>query len=259
MAQSYASLDERARRAFRRLGLLGPHDFAPWVVAALLAEKDAEDVIDVLEGNSLLAPVGIDATGEGRYRLHDLLREYAAELVAGDPREDIAAALGRLLAGYAELAGLACQRLPSPAFFPSPSRQHGAAVVAVDVAARLTARPAAWFTCERLNLLTAIKLAGGLGRHRLAARLASCQLAFQLFQSRAVAQAGGHPRGGLGPASRQIPGPTDGVPDVPQGSHTSRGVPRYPAGPSYDLPSGSGAVASASPFVTALTGVHGRR
>jgi hypothetical protein len=57
VAPSYAGLDERARRAFRRLGLLGPHDFAPWVVAALLAETDAEDVIDVLEGNSLLAPV----------------------------------------------------------------------------------------------------------------------------------------------------------------------------------------------------------
>jgi hypothetical protein len=160
--------------------------------------------------------------------------------VAGGPREGIAAALGRFLGGYAELAGLACQRLPSPASFPPHGHNNGAAVVAGDVAARLTARPVAWFTCERLNLPAAIKLAGASGRHRLAARLASCQLAFQLVQSHAAAQAAGHPRGGLNPALHQIPGPTDGVPNVTQGSNTGRGVPGYPAGPGHDTPCGSG-------------------
>lgn len=260
IAPSYAALDERAQRAFRRLGLLGPHDFAPWVTAALLAEADAGDVIDVLEGNSLLTPTGVDATGEVRYRMHGLLRDYAAELAAGEPREDIAAALDRMLAGYTELAYLACQQLPSLASSPPPGRHHGAAVVAEDVAARLTARPLAWFTCERLNLLTATEFARASGRHQLAARLASCQLSFQHFQNRADAsQAASPPLDPLSPALYQVHGVTDRVLDVTMGSNTHHSVPGYCAGPGDDLPSATGTGARAPASVTAPTRLQLRR
>jgi hypothetical protein len=83
-ALSYHGLSEQAKRLFRLMGLLGPRDFAEWVFAALLGEPDVSTVVNELADKSLLTPVGIDATGQARYRLHDLLREYACERLADE-------------------------------------------------------------------------------------------------------------------------------------------------------------------------------
>jgi DNA-binding SARP family transcriptional activator/tetratricopeptide (TPR) repeat protein len=185
VAPSYEALDESARRAFRLLGLLGPHDFAAWVVAALLGEPDADDVIDVLVDKSLLTPAGVDGTGQPRYRLHDLLRDYAAERVAADePGPDRDAALDRVLTGLLELAGLADRGLPRLALFPAQARLTGRTILPEHVASRLTADPLAWFTAERLNLLTAVSQACARQRRHLAAQLASYQSTFHYFHNR---------------------------------------------------------------------------
>ncbi|MPZ28494.1 MAG: tetratricopeptide repeat protein, partial [Micromonosporaceae bacterium] len=66
-----------AARAFRMLGLLQVPDVAPLVVAAMLAELDAETArtaLDRLVDAQLVEPVA-----GGRYRLHDLVRLVAAE------------------------------------------------------------------------------------------------------------------------------------------------------------------------------------
>src|ERR1700677_2723174 len=120
IASSYESLPERPRRAFRLLALLGPADFAEWVVGALLGEPDAGDVTSELVSRSLLTPLSADATGEPRYRLHDLLREYAAEGLDTETPSDSASdgagerdqALELLLAGWLQLAQLADASLP---------------------------------------------------------------------------------------------------------------------------------------------------
>jgi hypothetical protein len=68
---------------------------------------------------SLLTPLHLDATGEPRYRLHDLLREYAASRLASSwPAEVGAAASGRLLKAWIQLAQLADSRLPVEPYFP---------------------------------------------------------------------------------------------------------------------------------------------
>jgi DNA-binding SARP family transcriptional activator/DNA-binding XRE family transcriptional regulator len=186
VAPSYQGLDGRARRAFCRLSLVGPRDVAEWVVAALLGEPDAADVVNRLVDKSLLTLAGVDAGGEPRYRLHDLLRDYAAERLAEEPEQERDAALERALTGYLELAGLADRGLPREPTFPPPQRLPTRTVIPDAVAARLTADPVAWFSAERLNLLAATRRAcePGRGQHRLAARLASCQLAFQDYQAR---------------------------------------------------------------------------
>jgi len=187
VAHSYQALDERARRAFRRLSLAGPHDVAEWVAAALLGEQDAADVVDLLVDKSLLTLAGVDATGEPRYRLHDLLRDYAAERLAGEePEQERDAALERALTGYLELAGLADRGLPREPTLPPPEDLPAPAVIPEATAARLAADPVAWFSAERLNLLAATRRACELGRshHELAAWLASCQLAFQDYLAR---------------------------------------------------------------------------
>ena len=184
VAPSYQALGERARRAFCRLSLVGPHDVAEWAVAALLGEPDAADVVNLLADKSLLTLAGVDAAGEPRYRLHDLLRDYATERLAEEPEQERDAARERALAGYLELAGLADRGMPREPTLPPLQRLPALAVIPAATAARLTADPVAWFSAERLNLLAATRRACELGQHELAARLASCQLAFQDYQAR---------------------------------------------------------------------------
>jgi tetratricopeptide (TPR) repeat protein len=187
IASSYESLSERSRRAFRLLALLGPSDFAGWVASALLggpATVPAADVIDELSGRSLLTPLGVDATGEPRYRLHDLLLDYAAEQLESEPAADTSQALERLLAGWLQLAQVADSRLPPEPYFPPPARETRPVVVPEQTAERLTADPVAWFTSERINLLAATGQACEIGRPDLARQLASHQCAYQHLQDR---------------------------------------------------------------------------
>jgi hypothetical protein len=177
IASSYDSLPERPRRAFGLLSLLGPADFAGWVVGVLLGEADASDVTGELTGRSLLAPLGPDATGEPRYRLHDLLRDFAAERLADGLAADQDAAIGRLPAAWLQLAMLAYARLPPDPFFPEPAARPQPDVVPAATAERLTADPIAWFTAERVNLQAAIEQACEAGRLELARGLASRQCA----------------------------------------------------------------------------------
>ena len=184
VAPSYEALDERARRAFRRLSLLNPVDVPPWVVAALLDEQDAAGPVRALVDRSLLTPAGTDATGAPRYRLHNLLRDFAAERMAEEPAADRDVPLDRVLAGYLELAVLADQRLPRLGFFPPSSPPPAAPPAAAAAAAPLTTDAVAWFTAERLNLLAIIRWACAHGRYPLAARLASCHPTFHFLQHR---------------------------------------------------------------------------
>ena len=184
IASSYQLLPERHRRAFRLLALLGMADFAEWVVGALLGEADVAEVIRDLADQSLLAVAGADAAGEPRYRLHDLLRDFAAEHLAGEPAASRDAALQRALEGWLQLTRLAdAALLPAPCF-PPPDPWASPGVIPAAVAQRLTADPVAWFTAERVNLRAAVELACETGRLDLARQLASCQLAFQHDQDR---------------------------------------------------------------------------
>ena len=184
IASSYESLPERPRRAFRLLALLGPADFAEWVVGALLGEPDAGDVTSELVSRSLLTPLSADATGEPRYRLHDLLREYAAEDPDIESASDKLEAVERLLAGWLQLAQLAEDSLPPEPYFPPRAHELGTAVIPAKDAERLTADPVSWFTTERINLLAAVEQACAAGWLEVARRLASSQCAFQHIEDR---------------------------------------------------------------------------
>jgi DNA-binding SARP family transcriptional activator/DNA-binding XRE family transcriptional regulator len=178
IASSYKSLPDHPRRAFKLLARLGPADFAEWVIAALLDEQDAADVIDELVARSLLTPLGTDSTGEPRYRLHDLLREYAAERLDDQPDNGQNDALGRLFGSWLQLAMLAADRLPPEPGFPRPVGQPRPSVVPGETAQRLTADAIAWFTTEQANLRAAVKQACHTGRLDFAHRLASHQSAY---------------------------------------------------------------------------------
>jgi DNA-binding SARP family transcriptional activator len=184
IASSYESLPERPRRAFRLLALLGPADFAEWVIGALLGEPDAADVTSELVSRSLLTPLSADATGEPRYRLHDLLREYAAEGLDGESADAKDRAMERLLTGWLQLALLADTSLPPEPYFPPFAHQALPPVIPEKAAERLTVQPITWFTTERINLLAAVEQACTVGRLDFARQLASSQCAFQHIEDR---------------------------------------------------------------------------
>ncbi|MEV6929254.1 hypothetical protein AB0M46_32855 [Dactylosporangium sp. NPDC051485] len=103
---------------------------------------------------------------EGRFRLHDLLREYAAGLAAADPGH--AEATDRLLDWYVAATAAATR-------FWEPRRDRGAVDDLPGVPGTPTfadlAATRAWLDREIANLIAAVHLADRLGRHRHAALL----------------------------------------------------------------------------------------
>ncbi|GAA2794260.1 BTAD domain-containing putative transcriptional regulator [Crossiella cryophila] len=151
---SYRTLPPAAARLFRLLGLHPGPEFAA-AAATALNGSDAGAGLDLLTAAHLLEPLG-----QGRYRLHDLVRLYAAELAqrvpAGKP-------VRRLLDWYMHTAAAAARHLgvrhaelmlppPEPGCLPRSFADR------VD--------SAAWFAAEHENLLAATRLAAESGLHR---------------------------------------------------------------------------------------------
>jgi tetratricopeptide (TPR) repeat protein len=164
---SYRNLGDPLRRAFRRLGLVEGPDFTREMVAALTdtSEDAAGRLIRTLVHAHLVEPKPY-----GRFRLHDLLREYARELVrAEESATDRDAAVDALLSWYvaaADRQGLCLvghrPRLSGRLPAGSPPGDHATAL--------------AWFEGERLGLLAAARQA-----HRLSRERAVCELADAVY------------------------------------------------------------------------------
>lgn len=153
---SLRSLPDDVTTAFGLLGLLGPHDFPCWVVSALLGRESADDVLDVLVDANLVQLVSSDRAGQPRYRLHDLLRVYAAER-SGD-RESCRAAVRRLLGAWLDLVARAQRRRP-PSLFEPVSDEPPEWTLPASVADRTVRDPLTWFDAERQLLSGMLRLA----------------------------------------------------------------------------------------------------
>ncbi len=154
IALSYEGLRPPARRAFRLLGRCRLADLPAWAVTTLV--DDPDEAVEELVEASLLEARGADATGEGRYRMHDLVRLYAAELTDPVPGEGFRTVLAATLA----LADAAAARLPRTVPMPSPAHEPPAQPLPDELVERLLARPDDWFAAERANLLALIGTLG---------------------------------------------------------------------------------------------------
>jgi hypothetical protein len=101
---SYRDLTVDQQQVFRRLGLQPGVDIDAY--AAALGEITVAVTCRHLEDLHL-----IDEPVRGRYRLHDLVRDYARTLAATDPPAEREQALDRLLAYYLHTATLAATHL----------------------------------------------------------------------------------------------------------------------------------------------------
>jgi tetratricopeptide (TPR) repeat protein/DNA-binding XRE family transcriptional regulator len=155
---SYRDLDGGQQLLFRRLGLHPGVDVDAWATAALLDAdpRTARRHLDAIYDQHLIAE-----PARGRYRLHDLIREYAQTLAAEDPASDNDAAFARLTDYYRRTVGL------SAAFFHESFGDTSAAGTRPDITDRASA--AAWLENERANV---IALTEELGTRDPAAALA---------------------------------------------------------------------------------------
>ncbi|SFQ02300.1 DNA-binding transcriptional activator of the SARP family [Amycolatopsis arida] len=178
---SVRMLADPARQAFRWLGLLGAQTFPGWVAGPLLDRPHADEVLDELLDANLLTAVGTDIAGQPRYRLHDLLRDYAMKAADGDPLDARRAAVGRVLGAWLHLAERAKEGLPPSVVGPPPGRAPRFPLG--PDARRLLADPLAWFDAERVALLGAVELAVDWGLDELAWELASALVPYHDHRS----------------------------------------------------------------------------
>jgi tetratricopeptide (TPR) repeat protein/transcriptional regulator with XRE-family HTH domain len=158
---SYADLTEDQQRLFRRLGLHPGADIDRYAAAALDgAGLDATSRrLDALYDQYLLIePV------QGRYRMHDLLREHARALAGRlDPDQDRYAATGRLLDYYQHAAAAADALIARQARPTGPAA--GEAVAAEVPTPQSLEEALTWARAERTSLLACLDHATTIGQH----------------------------------------------------------------------------------------------
>ncbi|MFY1674310.1 AfsR/SARP family transcriptional regulator [Plantactinospora sp. WMMB334] len=152
-ALSYEPLREPVRRMFRLLGLHPGELFQTTAAAALtgLSLPDAELALSELVDHHL-----VEEPSAGRFRLHDLLHRYAADLaVATDSAAQRQTAVSQLLDYYLCAANVVAERLELS--FHRRSRVSREPLRAELVAA--VAPDTEWMEAERRNIRELIRLA----------------------------------------------------------------------------------------------------
>lgn len=198
---SYDGLAEPAARAFRLLGLPAFPAIDLGAAAALfgLAPADAERALEVLaDGHMLHTPE------PGSYRMHDLLRLFAAELaearVEAVERDE---ALGRLLDWYAAALWSAATVLAEGRQMPPGTDPTPVPAGAVLPEFGTHGAASAWCLREYPNLIWAVRTAAELERHDLAVRLASL---LWMYASRTAESSGYEVSQRIGLTSAQVLG-----------------------------------------------------
>lgn len=156
-ALSYSQLDPDHQRAFRLLGLHPGEEFDSYAVAALVDRglDAARQMLDDLVDRHL-----VGESKPGRYRFHDLVREFAYRLSTVDEDSDRSNALNRLLCFYlhaavetsGSLEGLAGGR----ALYPGEPERS-------DLVRGVVEQGTGWLEVERPNLVAAVRAAGTTG------------------------------------------------------------------------------------------------
>jgi tetratricopeptide (TPR) repeat protein/transcriptional regulator with XRE-family HTH domain len=158
---SYADLTEDQQRLFRRLGLHPGTDIDGYAAAAL----DGTGLATARRGlEALYDQYLLTEPAEGRYRMHDLIREHAGALAGRlDSGRDRDQATARLLEYYQHTAARADALITRQAR-SDPVPADGAVPAAVPA---LAGREQAlgWARAERANMIACLDHATGTGEH----------------------------------------------------------------------------------------------
>jgi DNA-binding SARP family transcriptional activator/tetratricopeptide (TPR) repeat protein len=181
---SLDSLGDRERLLLLLLSALGSTDFAAWVCGPLLdlPLTQAAGLLDELV-DARLVEVNSGTSSHTRYRLHDLVRVLARELLAGEvAAADRADALHRLLRCWWFLTTEAHRR-EYGGDFTSPRTGAQPWPLPRWLLEDLLEDPIGWFESEHANAMAAVRLAADLGHPALCGDLAVSLVT--LFEARA--------------------------------------------------------------------------
>ena len=144
---SYQDLTVGQQRLFRRLGLQVGADIDAYAAAALddTGLSATRRCLGELYDQNLIGEPAL-----GRYRLHDLLREYARARAADDSPADNQAAIDRLLDYYLHTAVTAGQHVAWRPSIVGPPPPGPAPACAPEL--RTEGKAIAWLATERANL-----------------------------------------------------------------------------------------------------------
>ena len=158
---SYADLTPDQQRLFRRLGLHPGADIDAYAAAAL----DGADLAAARRSlEALYDQYLIAEPAQGRYRLHDLIREHARALADRlDPDWDREQASERLMDYYQHTAARA-DALIARQTRPAPPRANGTAPAAIPALADRE-HALTWARAERASLFACLDHAAGTGQH----------------------------------------------------------------------------------------------
>ncbi|MFF8939249.1 tetratricopeptide repeat protein [Streptomyces paradoxus] len=158
---SYEALEPDARRLFRRLGMHPGQDATVMDAAELtqLPRDTTEWLLEELLGDNL-----VQELHNGRFSLHDLLRDYARDRARQDERPpERAAALDRLFRRYAELAAEAdrvlsplSSRAPAGSGTPDPGEDHKLEARAAPFSPSAARK---WLVAEHANIVACARSA----------------------------------------------------------------------------------------------------
>ncbi|MGW4524068.1 BTAD domain-containing putative transcriptional regulator [Amycolatopsis sp. NPDC004378] len=164
---SYAGLTDRECTALRRLAWLGVPEFSPWLVAPLLdvSVDEAEKVVDRLVDARVLDPLGLNAAGLERYRLHALIQVFACERAeAEETPADALLAAERAIDWWLALLWQATDQAPTDVLrLRTLKPSHAYRRIGEVTAAELIAAPTAWVEAEQAVLVHVVQRAGELG------------------------------------------------------------------------------------------------
>ena len=155
---SYRDLTADQQRLFRRLGLHPGADIDAYAAAALddtSLHATRRGLAELYDHNLIGEPA------RGRYRLHDLLREYARACAAGDGSDGNQAAIDRLLDYYLHTAATAAQHV---AWRPSIVGPPSGPAPACAPELRTGGEAIAWLATERANLHACVDYAAARSR-----------------------------------------------------------------------------------------------
>ena len=156
---SYQDLTAGQQRLFRRLGLHPGTDIDAYAAAALDdtgLQATRRRLGELYDHNLIGEPA------RGRYRLHDLLREYARARAAADGPADNQAAIGRLLDYYLHTAVTASRHIAWRTSIAGPPPPGPAPAWAPEM--RTEEEAIAWLGTERANLHACAGYAAAHGR-----------------------------------------------------------------------------------------------
>ena len=147
---SYTLLTGSQQRFFRHLGLHPGLGITPEAAAALTGSSlaDATTNLDQLYADRLLTEPSLH-----RYRMHDLIRDYAQQLAAGDPPGEREQAIRQLLDYYLHTA-FAAERRINPGRDPIVLAAAQPGIMIQQFSSDTEAWD--WFTAEHGNLLAVI-------------------------------------------------------------------------------------------------------